>query len=442
MLKSRGIWILLAGLGLLLIRLDPVHGEGWEQTITLTPSVEVLGENQNGVFNGQGKVEPYSYGTFIEYKAQKWFNDQLRFTVDGGYKFLYKARPDNGGDSFETFDSTAGIHELALNDKLTAARFLEVGLLPCNFGNSLFLNPYNYLSRYVDDASQYGAYTFPGIKYTTTLASSSYALLWLPCLSTHFDSPQKAFWDELLQTGKTKNLMMLQGNYYIGKSRFSLASYLEERDAWQFNNPYRGIGIEVQAPLYSDMIFNWQQLYSNGLAPKGLRTVAGTSEVYEFEAIPGSERDNYHQMIATLGFKPFAFLDVTLGYAYNGRGITQADLQQFSSGVAALGGKSNPNYATVMNSASDIGYSPLKYVRELALINLAIPQITEYLTFNTANFIALDDGSCETNLFLEYTINDQACLAFTGMFRFGDPDSIWGSAFKKSSIGLQLKLVF
>ena len=178
------------------------------------------------------------------------------------------------------------------------------------------------------------------------------------------------------------------------------------------------------------------------MAKKGLQSVAGTSDIYEFEEIAGSEREDFNETIATLGFKLFTVLDVTLGYAYNGRGITKQEMQQFSSGVAALHDKSNPNYVAVMNSTLDLGYSPLKYVRELALINLTIPQVTDYLTFNTANFISLDDGTCEKNLYLGYTINDWISMEFTGMFRFGDKNSIFGSAFKRSSIGLQLKLVF
>lgn len=442
MIKNKEIYAVLLIFGLMSVHRKPAVAENWEQTITMTSFFNKFSENQTGIIDSQDKVEPYSWGMNIEFETQKWFDDKFRFTLDGGYKATFKEKPRDNGNSYDTSDFDAGIIELSLNNKITDNQFIEVGVLPCNFGNSLFLNPYNYLNHYVDDSSLYGAYSFPGIKYTIMTPSSSYSFLWLPCLTDPDNSRETTFLAELIQAGKTNNLTMLQGNYYLGKGRLSLALYAEEKEAWQFNDPYLGTGIEAQFPIYSNCIFNFQFLHSNGLARKGLQPVKGVPGIYEFGDIVGSENNGYSEIIATLGFNLFSLLDITLGYAFNERGITKQTMQIFSKGVAKMDGKSDPNYIAVMDSALDLGYSPLDYVRHLGLINLNISQISDYLSFNAASFISLDDGSVETNLFLEYIINDQTYVDFIGMRRFGDKNSIFGSAFKESSIGLQLKLVF
>lgn len=442
MIKNKTIYALLLFFGLMSVNRKPAVAESWGQIITVTPFFNKFSENQSGILDSHGKVEPYSWGMNVEFETQKWFDDKFRFTLDVGYKTTFKGKPRDSENSFDTFDSDTGIIELSLNNKITDNQFIEAGVLPCNFGNSLFLNPYNYLNRYVNDPSVYGAYSFPGIKYTITTSSSSYSFLWLPCLADPDNVGETTFLAELVQAGKTKNLTMLQGNYYLGEGRLSLALYAEEKEAWQFDGPYLGTGLEAQFPIYSGCIFNLQFLHSNGLAKKGLQPIMGAPGIYEFEKIAGSENNGYSEIIATVGFKLFSALDITLGYAFNERGITKETMRQFSNGVAALDGKGDPNYSAVMGSALDLGYSPLDYVRQLGLINLNISQITEYLSLNAANFISLDDGSVETNLFLEYIINDQTYVDFIGMYRSGDKNSIFGSAFKQSSIGLQLKFVF
>lgn len=395
-----------------------------------------------GVLSSISTEDAWSFDIMINGESFLWFRDAVRLSIDGGVRMTNEGRkkfqqqhPSVTSEDarYMTFFKP-GFREFSLYYKVKPSWSLEAGLLPVKLGNTLFVNPINYIDRFMDDSSQVGADTFPGLKTFYSFAQHSFSLTYIPKL---FQQDESSYVSEIFQLGKTQNLAILQSNHYIWNGRLSFLAVLEERDtATSSRFPYCGIGGEAQIP-FSSWVLNAQTLLSNGDARFALQQVEGGGDFVYF--LPDAEsRDEFFLEAFALATVPvFASkIEVSLGYWFNERGLTGDEQNELFMSLRRA------SYPVVLGTASGIGDWALSYTRHVGILNLSYPRITDHLGMNNLLFLNLLDGSGKLQSVCFYDLSEMITMDLGAMLNFGESSTLQRMEFLNASLTFGMTLYF
>ena len=318
-----------------------------------------------------------------------------------------------------------GINELLIPVVEKGDMIIDTGVLSANFGSSLFLNPVNYLDRYVVDPQKQGSYGFVGTKLSHFDESDYYALYYFPRFS--------------LKDKDNNNIVLFRKNTYLTGKRFSFYFFAEEKDPWEFNNPYLGFGLDSNFSIASNYLFNGQVFYSNGETRSTVKELTVDSVPF---LIPeeGSEKDLYLDLFMTINTVLFDDLDLTFGYLYNGRGLSEGEISRLLSGLELS--KDKPGFNDAANSASGLLKSPYSYSEHLGLINTTIKGVFNNTTLNQLWFIDIKDRSFQVNNSLIWGLADNTEMEFNYTYRGGKDETLFGSALYSNEISFVINYYF
>jgi hypothetical protein len=313
---------------------------------------------------------------------------------------------------------------------LNESCILEAGLLPQkNLVNSVFLNTGNYLERFFDYSLEIGTYTFPGFKIFIPFEQHALSVMYFPALPESHNT----YIADVIQPGKTRNLLALQSSHYVGDGRISLLGFMEEKQSWTWDTPYLGLGGEIQYP-FPAFVFHAQALISNGEAAYTLRKFEPDSEDIYLLSDEDSQEDFFGEAFMTVEFPLTSSLDVTVGYNYNGRSLSAHDQEILLNSLKSV---TNHN---VLQAASGVGSSAQTYTQHLGLLHLSYPKISENMGASALMFLNLLDGSGKVSVYYSLDMTDRLTMTLMGSTLFGGSDTLFGSEFHRTTFKLGFDL--
>ena len=278
------------------------------------------------------------------------------------------------------FESTTrpGILEstLALTP-LPGAR-IAVGIVRPSFGDSLFFNATDWLSRFALDPIQPGAGSFLGMDARASIGEWSFSLTILPAFA---DTGLGLFNEE-----PDTHIAAFKASWLIGSACVGGTIFGESSP--DFARLFAGGGIEVQAPLGEHASIDAQALVSNGSRASTLTETLGVLTLAERDA---SEAEIFADASAELECTLGSFLLARISYRYAGRGLaaesirrlrTEGYLPARTAGLAAL----MPRYSSALK------WPPSLLDHTLAC-SLALPRVSETLGASLTAFASPLDAS-------------------------------------------------
>ncbi len=395
-----------------------------------------------GVLSSISTEDPWSLDIVINGESFLWFRDSVRLSIDGGIRMTNSGRKEFQRQHPSVTPEDArymtffrpGFREFSLYHKVDSTWSLEAGLLPVKLGNALFVNPINYIERFISDSSQVGADTFFGLKTFFSFAQHSFSIIYIPKL---FQQEESSYFSDIFQLGKTDNLAIVQSNHYVWNGRLSFLGVLEERqDAVTSKFPYCGVGSEAQIPFPS-WVLNAQMLLSNGetrFAPQILEE--GDEQVYFLPDF--KSHDDFFWETFVLATVPVftSKMEVSLGYWYNERGLTNDEQDEL---FTSLNQTSHP---AVLGASSGIGEAALSYTRHVGIVNLSYPRVTDHLGLNNLLFLNLLDGSGKLQSLCFYDLSEMLTMDLGAMVNFGKTSSLQRMEFLNASLSVGMTLYF
>lgn len=395
-----------------------------------------------GVLSSVSDEDSWSLDIVINGESFLWFQDSVRLSIDGGVRMT-----NSGRKAFQrqhpsvTAEDTRymtffrpGFREFSLYKRITPTWSLEGGLFPVKLGNALFVNPINYIERFINDSSQVGADTFFGLKSFVSFAQHSFSLIYIPKL---FQPDESSYFSDIFQLGKTDNIAIAQSNHYVWNGRLSFLAVLEERQQSTSSRlPYFGLGSEAQIP-FSAWMLNAQMLLSNGDARFTLQTLNETSKQRYFLPDLQSRDDVFWETFIMATVPLFTSkMEVSVGYWYNQRGLTHEEQGDVFTSLAAT---TNPG---VLGAAAGLGDNALSYTRHVGILNLNYPRVTEHLGLNNLLFLNLQDGSGKLQSLCLYDLSEMVTMDLGAMLNFGKTSSLQRMEFLNASLSMGMTLYF
>jgi hypothetical protein len=418
-------------------RLDIVSNTRW--------NIQGLWRKQSewqGALSSISTEDSWSFDIVINGESFLWFRDAVRLSIDGGVRMTNEGRKEfqkqhpsvtSEDARYMTFFKP-GFREFSLYYKVKPSWSIEAGLLPLKLGNALFVNPINYVERFMDDSSQVGADTFPGLKTFYSFAQHSFSLTYIPKL---FQQDESSYASDIFQLGKTQNLAILQSNHYVWNGRLSFLGVLEERDrATSSRFPYCGIGGEAQIP-FASWVLNAQTLFSNGDARFALQHVESGGDIAYFLPDADSRDEFFLEAFALATVPVFASkIEVSLGYWFNERGLTGAEQDDLFLSLL------HASHLAALGAASGVGDWALSYTRHVGILNLSYPRVTDHLGINNLVFLNLLDGSGKLQSVCFYDLSEMITMDLGAMLNFGKRSSLQRMEFLNASLTFGMTLYF
>lgn len=312
---------------------------------------------------------------------------------------------------------------------------IETGLINMNYGNSMLLNPVNYLLKYVDapeDRMRFndpnpGAFSFPAIITGFVFPKNSIMIGVIPRVRQYCAD----FVREWIYQKTHNSLAFLRSSHDIGNTSLKTYSFIDQAHPEDYSKYYTGFGLELDAQAFSFGTLSAQGIISNGT----VRLINSREKPDSAVSDTGSIVSRF-AITATFNL-PFALSSVSCGYYYNRAGYSSKESTWFFSGLGEGLKTGNQLWFNYFSK-----YSPLDLRRHYVFAIFSLPVFSEYLDLSALAVLCLEDRSLMLFAQNNFAISDVLTISVRDNLIFGDKKSAFGFTPYKNSLSLIASVSF
>jgi hypothetical protein len=321
------------------------------------------------------------------------------------------------------FDSTVhpGVMESYVAFFPAPGARISAGILEPSFGNSLFLNPVDWLSRYVADPGIPGASSFPGVEGRIPIGEWTISVTVLPAL------PDTGL--GLFNENPENHFGAFTASGLLWDSSISIDAFAEARP--DFSAIFSGAAIETQIPFAEFLSVDAQALVSNG--KKAFAVAQGPLALLPTQR-DGSEKEFFLDAALYLECSLASFFNVGIGYGYSGRGISAESLLRLRTEGYMPAAQAGLN-AVLPAYASPLSWPPA-FLDHILFCSLGIPRITETVGASLVAFASPLNPSAWARLALSWTPLESAQIDLSVETPLGEEGSLFRPFRQEATIAI------
>jgi hypothetical protein len=297
--------------------------------------------------------------------------------------------------------------------------FLESGLINMNYGNSMLINPVNYLQRYItnpEDRMRFnepnpGAFSFPATAIGFISSNHSFTLGAIPQIS----KSNNRFVREWIYAKDHNNIVYLLTNHSILNTKISTSTFINQVKKNALSKSDIAFGVETDAHLFSIGTVSSQSIITKGVT----RLVSDPQN--PTKCVLDSNSVAVKAMISATINLPFALSSITGGYYFNGAGYTKSEVNWFSANLDN-GIKSNdPLWLKAIST-----FSAIDFRKHYLFATFSLPAYSDYIDFSLVGMYCISDRSAMLYAQNNFTLSDAIVLSLRDNLFLGGPTTAFG----------------
>jgi hypothetical protein len=305
---------------------------------------------------------------------------------------------------------SAGIDEAVVTLRPFEGFLLRGGKMDISLGNSLYLNPADFLSQYKGDPRYPGRTGLPAIEAIMLKGRSRFSFIHIPNPGSY---------------------SIFSAHSPIGNASTVFRIFFESREKWKDPFYYTGICAELQLPLGRNASFSSQACVTDGIERYRLEE-AGTAPDRHYVISTDRKRGEFSpRWSATGDFVLFSFLQFSIGYQYNGSGLKDNDISRLIAGES-----------TGESSVDSFFVYPNPYIRNILFTSIGIPRLTDNTGIQIFALTSTLDGSSRITGMLFMTIGNYWSFDISAIITAGRKDSLFRETYEDGHIVLSAEYTF